>query len=99
MKLLRLIKMCMNETYSRDWVGKHLSGMFPVKNGLKQGGVLFSVLFNCALGCAIRRVQINQDVLKLNGTYELLVYADVNILGGSVHTRTIKENTEAFDSG
>jgi len=32
-------------------------------------------------------VQVNQDGLKLNGTHQLIVYADdVNILGGSVHT-------------
>ena len=43
----------------------------------------------------IRRVQVNQDGLKLNGTHQLLVYADdVSILGGSVHI--IKENTEAL---
>ena len=44
---------------------------------------------------AIRRVQVNQDGLKLNGTHHLLTYADdVNILGGNVHT--IKENAEAL---
>jgi hypothetical protein len=33
--------------------------------------------------------------LKLNGTHQLLVYADdVNILGGSVHT--VKENAEVL---
>jgi hypothetical protein len=37
MKLVRLIKLCLNETYSRDRVGKHLSDMFPIKNGLKLG--------------------------------------------------------------
>ena len=40
-------------------------------------------------------VQVNQDGLKLNGTHQLLVYADdVNILGGSVHTK--KKNAEAL---
>ena len=53
------------------------------------------MLFNSALEFAIRRVQVIQDGLKLNGTHQVLVYADdVNILGGSVHT--IKENAETF---
>jgi sorting nexin-29 len=43
----------------------------------------------------IRRVHVNQDGLKLNGTHQLLVYADeVNILGGSI--QTIKESTQAL---
>jgi hypothetical protein len=43
---------------------------------------------------AIKRVQVNQDGLKLNGTHQLLAYADdVNILGESVHT--VRENAEA----
>jgi hypothetical protein len=49
MKLARLIKIFLNETYSRVRVGKHLSDMFPIKNGLKQGGVLSPLLFNYAL--------------------------------------------------
>ena len=49
---------------------------------------------NFVLDYAIRRVQVNQDGLKLNGTHQLLVYADdVNILGGGV--LTIKKNAEA----
>ena len=35
MKLARLINMCLNDTYSRVQAGKHLSDMFPIKNGLK----------------------------------------------------------------
>ncbi len=34
-KLIRLIKMCLTKTYSRVWVGKNLSDMFPIRNGLK----------------------------------------------------------------
>ena len=48
-------------------VGKHLSDMSSIRNGLKQDA--FSSLFiNYALECAIMRVQVNQGGLKLNGT-------------------------------
>ena len=36
MKLLRLIRMCLNVTYSRVRVGKHLSDMFCIRNVLKK---------------------------------------------------------------
>jgi hypothetical protein len=68
-KLVRLIKICVNETYRRVQAGKNLSGTFPIKNGLKQGDTLLPLLFNFPLEYAIRRVQVNQDVLKLNGTH------------------------------
>ena len=95
MKLVRLIKVCLTETYSTFWVGNNLSDMFPVRNDLKQGVVLSPLLFNSALVYAIRRVHLNQNGLKLNGTHQLEVCADdINKLGGSV--RTIKENAEAL---
>ena len=86
MKLVRLIKVCLNETCGRVQVVKNLSDMFPIRNCLKQGDALSPLLFNFALDYTIKRLQVNQDGLKLNVTHQLPVYADVNILGGSVHT-------------
>ena len=71
-----------------------MSDIFPIRNGLKQGDVLSSLLFNFAIEYTIRFVHVNQDGLKLNVTHQLLVYAEVNVLGGSVHT--IQENAESL---
>ena len=49
MKLVRLIKMCLNETNRRVRVGKHLCDVFPSKTSLKQGDALTQLLFNFAL--------------------------------------------------
>jgi hypothetical protein len=37
MKVVRLIKICLNETCSKARIGKHLSDSFPIQNGLEQG--------------------------------------------------------------
>jgi hypothetical protein len=60
--------------------------MFPIRNGLKQVDALLPLPFNVALEYAIRRVQVNQHGLRLNGTLQHLIYAaDVNILGGDIY--------------
>jgi hypothetical protein len=46
--------MCLNETYSKVRIGKHLSDSFPIQNGLKQGDALSPLLFNFALEYAIK---------------------------------------------
>jgi hypothetical protein len=64
---------------------------------MKSGNVLSPLFVNSALEYAIRRFQVNQDGLKVNGTRQLLVYADgVNTSTLSESVYTIKKNKEAL---
>jgi hypothetical protein len=53
MKVTLLIKMCLNETYSKVRIAKHLSESFSIQNGLKQGDALLPLLLNFTLEYAI----------------------------------------------
>jgi hypothetical protein len=96
-KLVRLIKICLNETYNKVRIGKHLSDSFPIQNCSMQGDALSSLLFNFALEDAIMKVQDYQvsHLIILNWTHQLLAYADdVNLLGDNIDT--INKNTETL---
>ena len=67
--------MCPTETCSRVWVGKNLSNMFPIRNGLKQGDAVSPLFSDFALEYAIRRVQVNQDILD----FELLPCSEYSV--------------------
>ena len=70
--------------------------MFPLRKVFKLRDDISLFLFNFALEYAIRSVRVSQDDLSLNGTYQILVYADdVNILCGNIRT---VEKHRSFDS-
>jgi hypothetical protein len=72
-------------------MGKHLSDIFAIQNGLEQGDALWPLLYNSA----IRKVQGNQVGLKLYRTHKLLFYVDdINLLGDKIHE--IKKTREAL---
>jgi hypothetical protein len=68
-----------------------MSDNFLLQNGLKQGDALSPLIFSFTSEYAIRKVQENQVGLKLNGTPQLLVYADdMSLLGDNIDT--VKKN-------
>ena len=84
---------------NKDVIKRHLqeipSEIILVKNGLKQGDALAPLLFNFLLEYSIRKVDENQEGLKLNDIHQLVLYAfDVDIFGARV--LNIKKNTEAL---
>jgi hypothetical protein len=93
MKLVRLIRMCLNETFSKVHIGKHLSDSFAIRNGLKQGNALSPLLFNFRI-CHYEGAR-KPGGTELNGIHQLLAYAnDVNLLGDNIDT--LEKNTETL---
>ena len=94
MKLVRLTKMCQNETYSRVQVGKHLSDLLLLGIMWKRRCSIATDFQICFRVCHYEGSGEPEWLEISNGTHQLLVYADDNVLDGSIHT--LKKNTEAL---
>jgi hypothetical protein len=93
-KIFLSMSLQINGTYSRVQVGKLLSNMLPINSGLNQGNVSSMFFFNFALDYAIRTVQVNLEILKFNGTHQLLYFVDVvHIMGRNILTYKEKHRT------
>jgi hypothetical protein len=94
MKLVRPIKMCLNQTHRKVHTGKHLSDPFPIQNGLKKWRCFISTAFQLCFRICIRRIEENQEELEVNGTYQyqfLFCAENVNMVGENINT--INKNT------
>jgi hypothetical protein len=56
-KIIRLIKMCLNETYCRVQLGKYLFGTLAIINALMKEDALIPLRFNFALESVIGRIK------------------------------------------
>jgi hypothetical protein len=72
-KLVRFIKLCLNETYNSIPRGKQFLDTFPIQKGLKQRETVLAWLSNFALEYAIRKVPENPLRLKPNVPKQLLL--------------------------
>jgi hypothetical protein len=74
--------MCLNETYSEVRIGKYWSDKFFYSEWAETRNCCIAIAFQFSLEYAIKKVKENQVSFELNGTHQLLVYADyVNLLG------------------
>jgi hypothetical protein len=62
--------------------------MFLIQYGPKQGDAELLSLFCFTLEHAIQKVQENQEKIVLKGTYQLVLHADIKLLGENSNTYT-----------
>jgi hypothetical protein len=85
MNLVRINKLCLNETNSKVRISKYLSKDISVQNGLNERGNLAPVLFNCTSDCGVKkgRREYRGTVIE-SGTSVSARARHVNLLGENI---------------
>jgi len=86
-KLIRLTKLCMDNTHYTVRVDNTMSTPFTVDTGMKQGDAMSPILFNQALEKVVRELQClrNSQVVNSDRGLRLLGFADdLDIIGNSL---------------
>jgi len=97
-KLVKMIEICNSNTYCEVRYQGELSPQFEVQSGLKQGDVMFPILFNLALEKVIRDIPMNHE-MELNDRNIMLAYADdIVILGDTKNDIVIKVTEKLIES-
>jgi hypothetical protein len=90
--MVHLVTTVLSVYSNRVLVGEYLTHFF-IKDGLKSRTCSYAISLNFALESAIKNFPANQEGFKLNGIYQLLMYADgVNVLRKNIHTVKKKHN-------
>ena len=80
------MKICLDGTQSKVRIGE---------NGLKQGDALSPFLLNFSLEYVIRKVQKTNLELNMNGTHQVLAYADdLTLMDDAIET--IERNADVL---
>jgi hypothetical protein len=92
MQFIIILLVHLNYTCSEVHIDEHLSDALPVQNGLAEDAT-WPLIFSVALKYALRKVHENRE-LKLNGTFQLMIYANIHFLGENINA--IRKSMEAL---
>jgi sorting nexin-29 len=79
-KLVNVVKMTLEGSKCRVKVQGSLSQYFTIRNGLRQGDPLSTVLFNIVLEKSVREIEINPNGSLYNKLYQHLAFEDYVIM-------------------